>query len=282
MSDEDGFGTAIAERHVVPPPLRFLLDIPNADPSSVRITSEDASIVYEPGPDYRLFASGLFVEVIVEPGGRIQEGQLVLVDYRFALLPTADGGIVRWEYNLSFSVKGFQLYHSLSADEKTGQTESEVPLFGETDNAIAGMRFDSSLPIGALRLVGEWRRTAVAGQASELFSFDGSLGFRITTDLRGHATLGWSSRRDGDRWDIFHGFANVIWTPVRSLNVSGTLSANHWERSVGGRQRFFGATIGADWTLGRLTAGLRFEHNTFDYRVGRADNRVIARIKRTF
>jgi hypothetical protein len=282
VSDEDGFGTAVGERHVVPPPLRFLLNVPSADPTSVRVTSEDASIVYELGPDYRLFESGLFLEVIVEPGGRIQEGQVVLVDYRFALMPTADGGIVRWEYNVNFSVKGFQLYHSLSGDEKTGQTETEIPLFGETSMAVAGIRFDSPTPAGALSLNGEWRRTAYDRRASELISFNGNLGFRIAGDLRGSAAIGWSSRRDGDRWDIFRGFARVIWTPLSRLNVFSTLSANHWERSVGGRQRFVGATIGADWTFGMLTAGLLFEHNTFDYRVGRAENRFVARIKRTF
>ena len=281
-SDEDGYGTVVGERHVVPPSIRFLLDQPNVDPTSVRITSEDAVILYELGPDYRLFVSGPFLEVIAQPGGRIEAGQVLLVDYRFALLPTADGGIVRWEYNLGLAVKGLQLYHSLSGDEKTGQTSTEVPLFGETDNAVAGIRFDSETPVGALHVDGEWRKTSFDGQSSEVFSLDGRLGFSAGREWRGHVGAGWSSRRDGARWDMFRGLGKVIWSPLLRLNVYGSLSANHWDRDIGGQEQFFGAAVGADWTIRQLTAGLRLEHNSYENRLSRAENRLIFRVSRKF
>ncbi len=279
---EDGFGTAVGERHVVPQSLRFLLGQPMIDPTSVRLISEDALIAFEQGFDYRLNASGPFLEVIALPGGRMLSGTVVLADYRFELLPTADGGILRWEYNLSLAVGGLQVYHSLSGDQKQGQTETEVPLFGETDNAIAGIRYDTESPIGNLHFDGEWRRTAFDGIASQLYAVNASTGFSFARQWRGGAGIGWSSRRDGTRWDMFRGYGKLIWTPIPRLNVTGTLSAHQWERDIGGSERFIGAAVGADWTVRQLTAGIRYEHNAYVRNLDRSENRLMIRISRAF
>jgi hypothetical protein len=281
-AEEGGYGSILAEPHVVPISRRFLLDQPNADPATVRVTSEDAVVTYTEGTDYRLFESGVFLEVIALPGGRILPEQSVFVDYRFALLPTADGGIVRWEYNIAFTVKGFQLYHSLAGDEKAGQTENETPLFGETDNAIAGIRYDAPTPLGPVRLAGEWRRTAFNGVASESFSLDGSLSFGLGPKLLGRFGAGWSSRRDGSRYYMFRALTRLTWKPLRRLNVYGDLSAYAYEYSTSGGESFFGGAIGADWVVGRTAIGGRLERSRWDRSLVRNETRFVVKLSRAF
>ena len=81
---------------------------------------------------------------------------------------------------------------------------------------------------------------------------------------------------------MFRGLGKVIWSPLLRLNVYGSLSANHWDRDIGGQEQFFGAAVGADWTIRQLTAGLRLEHNSYENRLSRAENRLIFRVSRKF
>jgi hypothetical protein len=278
---EGGMGSVSGEEHAVPPSGRFLLDQFQPDPTTVRITSEDGSILYDEGLDYWLFDAGAHLEVVIIRSGQIQVGDVLLVDYQFRVLPTASGEMLRWEYNVSVSVGGFQAYHSLSADEKLGETDSGIPLFGFTDNAIAGARFDSRTPIGALSVNGEWRRTAFDAIASEVFMLEASLGFQMGRRWQGGAGMGYSVRRDGFETTMFHALARVSWTPIPRTRVYARLRAHQWDRAMQG-ERFLGGAVGADWKVGLLSAGIELQHSNWDISRERGETRVEVRLKRIF
>ena len=278
---DGGMGSVAGEDHAVPASGRFLLDQFQPSPASVRITNEDGSVLYDEGLDYWLFEAGAYLEVVIIRSGAIQVGDVLLVDYQYRVLPTARGEMLRWEYNVAVTVGGFQAYHSLAADEKLGQTDNDIQLFGYTDNAIAGVRFDSQTPVGALSLNGEWRRTAFDGIMSEAYMLDASLGFELGRRWRGGAGMGWSIRRDQLQTDMLHALARVSWTPLPRTRVYARLRAHEWSRAGEG-ERFLGGAIGADWNVGMLSAAIELQHSNWEISRARRETRVEVRLKRVF
>jgi hypothetical protein len=278
---EGGTRTIVGEPHVVPPAGRFLLDELDPNPTTVRLTNEDGSILYDPGADYRLFESGAFLEVIVLAGGRIAIGESLLADYEHTVLGSSRAELLTWSYSLSAEVKGLQLYHSLVSDNRVKSTNPLDPYAGENRNVIAGIRFQSATPIGALTLNGEWRETSLGQETTELYLADAGLSFLISQRWRGSAGAGWSTRRDGIRYDLYRAYGRVSWTATRTVQAYADLSANAWER-IDSSERYIGGSIGADWNVGLLTVGARLERSHLDSGPQRVRTRLSIRASRRF
>ena len=278
---EGGTRTVIGEEHVVPAAGRFLLDELEPDPTTVQVTNEDGTLLYEPDADYRLFATGSLLEVVVLPGGRIATGETVLVDYEHRVFGSSSSELLSWSYGLDLQWRGLQVYHSLSADDRVSSTNPDDPNTGDNRNAIAGVRFQSATPVGALTLNGEWRETSLGQENTELILLDADLGYTISDRWRGTAGAGWSTRRDGVRYDLVRAFARVQWRAMRTIQAYADLSANAWDR-VDQDETYLGLAVGADWTVGLLTVGARFERRHIDSGTLRVQNRLQLRASRKF
>ncbi|MGW8283594.1 MAG: hypothetical protein ACWGON_09870 [Gemmatimonadota bacterium] len=276
-----GTGTVIGEQHVVPSSGRFLLDELYTNPATVRITSEDGSILYDPGADYRLFESSGFMEVIVLAGGRILTGESLLVDYEYTVFGSDDTQYLSWQYGLNLQWKGWQLYHSFATDDQVKSSNPLSPDVGENRNAIAGIRCQSATPVGALSVTGEWRETTQADGTTALVLLEADLGFQISERWRGSAGAGWSTRSDGVRYDLARAFGRVSWRTSRTLQTYADVSANAWERP-GSSERFIGGAIGVDWSVGLMTVGARLEHSHLDSGPDRVRTRFSIRASRKF
>ena len=278
---DGGTRTVIGEVHVVPPAGRFLLEEIDPDPTSVRITNEEGTVLYEPGSDYRLFDAGSFLEVIVEPGGRILVGETLLVDYEHRVFGSSRSELFSWSYGIDLQYKGLQVYHSLAADDRVRSTNPDDPNTGDNRNVVGGIRFQSATPLGALTLTGEWRETSLAQEKTELLLASADLGYAINDRWRGTAGVGWSTRRDGLRYDLYRAFARVQWRATRTVQAYADLSANAWER-IDQNETYVGMAVGADWAVGLLTVGARFERRHIDSGPLRVQNRLSIRASRRF
>jgi hypothetical protein len=276
-----GTRSVVGESHVVPPSGRFLLEELNPDASTVRVTNEEGTVLYDPGADYRLFESGSFLEVIVLPGGRILPGEALLVDYDHVVYGSSRSELLSWSYGIDLQVKGLQLYHSLTSDNRVKTTNPDDPYTGDNRNVIAGIRYQSATPLGALTLNGEWRETSLGQEKTELMLFDADLSFLISERWRGTAGAGWSTRRDGFQYDLYRAYGRVQWNATRNLQAYADLSANAWER-IDQDELYVGGAVGVDWNVALLTIGARLERRHTDSGPMRVQNRIMIRASRRF
>ncbi|MDQ7062926.1 MAG: hypothetical protein Q9P90_01640 [candidate division KSB1 bacterium] len=101
------------ERHVIIGQLPFTLEQRNIIPNSIEIISEKTRIRYEEGElrDYTVRVVGDMVEIHINPLGRIPENDVLLVNYRYMILPTVRYNINTTTFNTSFTIGRFVVYH---------------------------------------------------------------------------------------------------------------------------------------------------------------------------
>jgi hypothetical protein len=278
---DGGTRSVVGESYVVPPSGRFLLEELNPDPTTVRVTNAEGTVLYDPGADYRLFESGSFLEVIVLPGGRILPGETLLIDYDHVVFGSSRAELLSWNYGIDLQVKGLQLYHSLASDDRVSTTNPNDPNTGDNRNVIAGIRFQSATPLGALTLNGEWRETSLGQEKTELMLLDADLSFLISERWRGAAGVGWSTRQDGFQYDLYRAYGRVQWNVSRYLQAYADLSANAWER-IDQDELYMGGAVGVDWNVALLTVGARLERRHIDSGPMRVQNRIMIRASRRF
>lgn len=280
---DGGLAAIVGEVHQVDESNRFFLEQLFPRPSSVRITSEDQVLHFELGIDYRLTESGPLLEVTVLPSGRIQTGDVLLVDYEYEVLPSVEGGSLLANYGLTISLGGLSAYHTraLESPRDEGPTDVAAPLFTESDFLTAGLRYAAPTPLGQLSVGAEWQRAEYPPSISDVYTASAGLGFFLGREWKGRAGARWSLRRNGGRYDIGEIEAAMTWTANPRLALTAEVSGYEW-RDDPRRQRFAGLTLGLDWRFAKLTAGVRFDHLTWSYANDKSDDRLIVRLARSF
>lgn len=284
QASEGGLATVIGERHELGPSRRFLLDELQVDPSSVRLTNEDGTIVYERQLDYQLFQSGAFLEVVALPGGRIETGQIILVDYRHALLPSANAEALRVLYSLDLGRGGIRAYHRNSLELPTD--DRPIPMFNETQLMSTGIAAQARTSFGGARAGAEWARQRFEPERSDIYLAYGGLDLLLARRLLGRLDVRWSSRRNEGEYEIIEGSSHLEWTPRPRLRLFGELSGYDWRQESAGTPaaagQFIGLGLGAEWQLGLMSIGLRYDRLAWDDRSDLAQDRLFARISRRF
>jgi len=282
-TSEDGFSTVVDERHVVDETAQFLLDQAFADPTSVVVKSEDASLVYEPGFDYRLELIGVFVGVAALPGGRLVPGVRVLVDYRFVLLPGGDANAWIYDYDVSVWLGPLTAYHRRSDQNETGSgPPTPIGTLQELDYAVTGFRLSGNTPVGNMSVVAEIDRRDARTFNSTGGRIRGTWRFLATSSVSGMVSAGWRVRENGDRFEAFEGESLIEWSATRSLRLGARFSAYDWEDGPVRRERFIGGGLAAEWRHRRLRFTMRWDHNAWTQANERTENRLLAFISRSF
>jgi hypothetical protein len=73
----------------------------------------------------------------------------------------------------------------------------------------------------------------------------------------------------------------VEWFPRIGLSLYGELAGYEW-REEDRRQRYVGATLGADWQVGKLTVGARYTHLSWSFGREQTDDGFLLRVARAF
>jgi len=289
LAEDDGFGTAIDERHVVDETGSFVLDEPLAEPGSVVIKSEDAATVFEEGLDYRLVVSGVSLEVFALPGGRLTEGTIVLVDYRFQLLPEGDANSWIYSYDLTLRQGPFTAFYRRAVQNRVKDGYPEAgnvvisPTLRDYDDVATGLRVSGRVPLGTASAAVEHERRSTLGllrskQTQIRFGWRFPVGHRLKAGL----TSRFTSRTNGSRFQIFEGTSRADWYITPKLKLQGELSAYDWLERGFGRDRFFGGGVGLEWHYRQLNVIVRFDRNAWTRGFERTENRLVARVIRSF
>ena len=272
------------ESHPVTAARRFTLDQADADPTTVVIRRSDETIIYQEGLDYALAADAGAVRIDILPGGRIQEGETVLVSYRARVPGDYQDKAALVEANVALSLGPVALRHSsLIRRSSLPLTVAGVRGYGEYSNAHTGVDARFHLPFGAFTLsANRILRQRYNDRTHEL-----SGGATLSRDRPGRLqpSIGAFYAKVTTNAITAHSIsanAALTWVAKRNLRARFGLEALYWRQGGDApADRFFGGTVDLEWQLGQIETNCRLEHqrrvNSTSYDIDRLWLRILRR-----
>ncbi len=274
----------LAEEHQVNESLSFELDRVDIDTTSVEVWSDDNAVRYLAGIDYLLITTAGRVEVRVLPGGRIEEGDVLLVGYRFRAVGRVEGTTT------SFSVSGAIGNQTVTVNfghrQESGNpiTESEfLPQAGTSEKWVGVSITMPRSFLGDIRVDVDRRIRGlgdVATTSDELLAvWDLPFRARFASRLRGGVVrhednLGTSVNTSGSM--------DFGWTASRSVRLDGGAAVYQWKRERVDPERFLGANVSVTWEWGLFTTRLQGHRNIRRNGIRLATNRWELDVTRVF
>lgn len=235
----------------------FRLERPQVVLDSIVITDASGTIPFRVGFDYDVNAIGEIVEISILPAGQIVDGQTLLVDYRFAVLPFTKTRVTQTRFDVSIDYGWINPYYR-SSDAGRGHLEGfdDGSLFHRTSRAEGvAFRFgknDLRVYLRNERLTEKSRNLDFESLVfDQTVSYSFRPGFVLTTNANEIVTHFRVPERRESRGSIN---ADLWWrvTPLLSLRAMGASRWRHDE--LGFDERINQLGFDARWT--RSTFGL--------------------------
>jgi hypothetical protein len=254
---EDAWIEALAEEHQVDESLRFELKHQGVDTTNVEIWSDDHAVRYLESIDYLLLPTGAFVEVRILPGGRIEEGTVVLVSYRYRAVGRVGGR------SSSFSVSGSLANSALTLDfgqrQESGNPITESEFLPQTGTAERWVGVSLNVPrnlLGDLRVsadrrvrtLGEAETTSDEVQAIWDLPFRGSFTSRVRGGLIRHQDQVATALNKTSSFDFG-------WVASRTVRLDGGASVGS------SSEQYINLNASISWDWGLFTTRLQGHHN---------------------
>ncbi len=268
------------ERHVIIGQLPFTLEQRNIVPNSIEIISEKTRIRYEEGElrDYTVRVIGDMVEIHINPLGRIPENDVLLVNYRYIILPTVRYNINTTTFNASFTIGRFVVYHFkalhdidiLKGDPSVYRTLSDFL------NRATGIRFGQKLKKLGFLFMAEKKV-----QDSALLSYN-SLIMRSSFTVQPRPNLALAANleyldidyfRDSLTTRILNMKTNLRWSPTIDLIIQIFSNIRLRDDSQRYRENIFeyGGFVQRQWPI--MWIKLSYERRDWDFGPRNIDDR---------
>jgi len=271
----------VNERHVVDAARRFTLLEAFADPASVVVTNTDETLVFGRDFDYGIVEAGEMVEIVILPTGRIQEGDTVLVDYWFDLLPGERANVFVSELGARVSLAGVSAFAQYSFRGSPGDARIES-LILELEQLNTGLEVVERFGRSQVNLRGAYRKRRL--DSIRYDSYDARGTFTVVPARPVRLSLGGSAstgRGSGDRVNIYSGDAGVQWVPSGVLRAR--LRGTWWWWTQGMRRtNLFGLGAEVEWRVGLLEVRASYDRSSWREGVPRVEHRVTTYIVRRF
>ncbi len=277
----DGFVYVVNEPHRVDPTRSVVLEESGVDTATVVLRSADEAVVFVAGVDYELVVIGALVEIRILPGSRIQEGETILVSYRF--LPTIFGrreDALTSRYSLSLRWKGWEAHHSRTrrASETTGTSSV---LSADLDETLTGLRTVQRAWGGRVRLEALRRTRESVNLDFTAYEVRAGLELPGSRDLRWgiDATGRWT--REGKNWvRAFTAGPVAHWAPIPTLRLRAAANLWIWSQDGARPERILAGNLQADWSVASLELTLRYFHDRRERPERIAGNRLFVSLVR--
>jgi hypothetical protein len=283
-ADEASVGDVLDERHEVDQFGRFILDEISVISSSVLITSEDRSVVFEEGIDYQIFEQGPRTEVLSLPGGRIQPQDIVLVSYSFRLIDDLSSDALLANYNVNLQLGPLAFFNHMNLVDPAQQSSPRAPGSpGYYQNLQAGVAYQSRTPFGSVDVRAEYDATTTDAITYQMFRVRATLSARLLRGMGSTVGVAWQNGLADRGRPISRLDANaaVNWSPIPRLALVGALTAYRGHADFQ-RDTFLGFGLGAEWSLRRLRMFARYDYRSWDTRTQQQESRIRTGIARFF
>ncbi len=251
-----GFSTVFGETHTVDDFERIPLEGESIFPESVVITDVTGTVIYDLGFDYDLFEVGSTLAIERLPGGRLTDGQSVLVDYRHASAEDFEFStrVQRGDFTLDYPWVTLYVRHRLG-DQDLLSGEGGAFL-DDTEDIVAGVRLHHGTRAWTGNLTAEYRSHDSRRTDFTSPTVRQALSWRparnLTFDFNASQTF--ASFRDPDReTTTILGRLTARWRPRAYADVE--LFAGYFDRadSLSARERFTDAGVRLRFEFGRLS-----------------------------
>ncbi len=245
----------VREQHMARLGIPIRLEQPFVIPGSVVVTDELGTTLYEEGVDYELRTIAEFTEIIPLPGGRIQDGQAVLVDYRVEAPNEVQFTTSNQDYRLAVDfgwVMPYLGYQKSSNDVERGVSS---PLFDDNKDGYAGLQFRKRSGRLKLRSVTEIRTRDSQRLAYQTLQSGTSFVYNPRRDLSLNVNLV-GVRTDFSQplrvTETIEGRLSLRWIPLPGMSIEPYASSRDVRDSIVDDQRFDRLGLEARWIFGKL------------------------------
>lgn len=244
------------ERHVYERDEVLVLEQTGVDGASVQIFNADETLRYEPGLDYLLRTVGALLEIVVLPGSRIQEGDVLLIHYRYRPLVegTEDGTFVQVSARVRWA--GITLQHSRSRRDIDAEGLVATTDFRRHQTSLTAAR---RTPVGRLRL--QLRRVRRVSTRQNYRSDEARLSWALPVLGRLAMTLEGAVhdlREGANRVTLYSARLAGFWPLTRMLRLQSLVQVQEWHQTPGDRRNLLSAQAALDYVIGRLQVRLRY------------------------
>jgi hypothetical protein len=273
---DKGFFEVVDQPYTVPISGQIILSDRFIVRPTIIVTSADSTQIYDEGVDYEtLILSNGITQLSVLPGGRIEVGQVLLISYTAAILPSVKYDRISRRGNLALSYRGFSLTYrndALRNDVISGAAASLI----DTEHRTAKLSYSKDFSRLTMVLTAE-RRFVMVGDnetttkaAYQSLTFRASprtvIGLSLTQSFSTIKTSSLAEIRSEDV-DLYVGSLNVSWKPFAGLVINPALHA--WKREQV-RERgtvasvddtILSASLNVEWRFRKLLMTFRYHHN---------------------
>jgi hypothetical protein len=259
----DGQELVTRESHSVRFGVAARLELPRVTPGSVVVSDELGTTLYEEGVDYELQVIGEFTEILPLPGGRIRDGQIVLVDYRVESPAMNRSTSRRESYDLTVDYGWFAPFfgYQRSVDELVAGQPST--LFDDRRESYAGLRLRADRP--RLRFVSY---NEIRSRDSRLMAFES---LRLADGLSFSPTPHWTVSANAVHLEtrfelplrdvrVDDGRLSVRWRPLPSLSLEAYGGWREVRDTLAADQTFDRLGFESRWNLGKISVIGSVEH----------------------
>jgi hypothetical protein len=244
------------ERHVVHLGVVIRLELPAVIPGSVVVTDSLRSTIFEPDIDYELLVFGDFTEIVPLVGGRMREGERILVEYRIEAPAASEFTTFRYGADVSIDYGWIAPFARLRRFDNRLVGGVQSRLLNDQRNLSYGLVLRHNGP--RLQLISF---NEIGRRDSELQTYD---------TVRLGESLTFTPRRD---WAVRVRFAfsetdftvpvrlsessegrlSLRWSPRSGVSLEPYVSRRISKDTVAPDQTFDRLGLQGRWTLGKLT-----------------------------
>ena len=257
LSQVEQEGLVLQESHIAELAAPFRLEHPLAIRESVVVTDTTQAIIYQEGIDYLVQPFGDFLEIIVLLGGRIIDGQPILVSYRFVPSPSLTYATTRLRANFALDYGWVYPYYSHEQVSPRVISGRDASFLESRNTDTAGVRFLWNWPKGRLSLLNEYQRVDARRLAYNALVFSQTSWYAPIRTLAWSLNFGESLieyKLPSRESQSYHGQTQLTWTPELPFRVTfegfggfrilkSTTSSEFY--NVGGRAK-------ASYTFGKI------------------------------
>ncbi len=244
------------ERHTVQDFQPLFLNSARVIEDSIFLTDESGTIAFEKGFDYSVMQIGQLTAVEPLPGGRLQDGQVILIDYRFLTAPDLDFSTLTRGFNLAVDYDWVSLFFERQQSEQRLLSGTDETFLDDVTDQAGGGQLRWSRPRVHASALGEYRTYDSKRVAYRSPRFVQSLTALPSRRVSVTATLSesffnFSKPKDRETGSML-GRLSATWRPVPNLYLDSFASYLRLDDTVAPDERLFDAGVRLQWEYGRL------------------------------
>lgn len=276
----------LQERHEGRLGVPFTLAEPHVVPGSIVVSDETGSLVFQPGVDYLVEFIGNIVEISTTPEGRIDDGQILLIDYRVLTAPFTRSVDTRRVFGFSVDYGPIAVSYRTSSIGHDLLEGDDGGLFAPASNRAYGLRtrFNGARyrVVASADYTIEDSSAIVASRMSlnQFFGYQFGSGATLSVNL----SESFQNSQNPSR-KARNGLARITmrWSLGPILELDALVTARLRDDSDGRSEAYYEAGFGVQWAYGafRFTSDLRHFWTHRDD-LDRTGLRASARVSRRF